>query len=80
MKIKLVTTDSQFDGLHEALNTVRRTSSTVKVDKESLRNLLMDHAELQDALSRRSVHEDVSVEIPGASTHRADLFGESHAA
>jgi hypothetical protein len=37
---------AQFDALHEALDKVRSTSTTVKVDKAALSALLMDHANL----------------------------------
>lgn len=37
----------QFEGLHAELDKVRSTSATVKVSKDALRALLMDHANLQ---------------------------------
>jgi hypothetical protein len=36
----------QFEELHEDLAKVRSTSSTVKVSKDALRALLMDHSNL----------------------------------
>lgn len=39
-------TDEQFHDLHARLERVRRTSSTVTVDREAFRLLLSDHAKL----------------------------------
>jgi hypothetical protein len=44
-------TQAQFEGLHNAVDGVRSTSATVRVDKQALINLLMDHAELHRLLS-----------------------------
>lgn len=38
-------TQEQFEELHRDLDKVRSTSSTVKINKEALRNLLLDHAD-----------------------------------
>jgi hypothetical protein len=48
--MKHVTTQEQFEGLHEATAKVRSTSKTVKVDKEALLNLLMDHSDMTHKL------------------------------
>lgn len=40
------TTLDQFEGLHNALAKVRKNSTTVKVDRQALINILMDHSEL----------------------------------
>jgi hypothetical protein len=46
MKLKLTCTQRQFDDLHQAIDKVKRTSTTVKVDKQALINLLIDHGKL----------------------------------
>jgi hypothetical protein len=51
--MNMKTTQEQFEGLHEALDKVRSTSSTVKVDKEALRALLYDHADYDAIIARR---------------------------
>jgi hypothetical protein len=50
MRTKLECSDEQFDGLHEALDKVRSTSTTVKVDKEALGALLRDQVRLLKAV------------------------------
>lgn len=50
--LTLSTTLEQFDGLHAAHAKVRATSKTVTVDRQALINLLMDHAQLTDALRK----------------------------
>ena len=45
-------TQDQFENLHESLDKVKSTSTTVKVSKDALRNLLMDHAMLIDRKAR----------------------------
>ena len=44
--IELVCTQEQFEGIHEELDKVRSNSKTVKVDKQALTNLLIDHSTL----------------------------------
>jgi len=39
------TTQEQFEGLHKDLDKTRATSKTVKVSREALQNILMDHAD-----------------------------------
>lgn len=46
-------TQEQFEGLHEALERCRRTSTTVKVDRAALVALLIDHGQLWAALDNR---------------------------
>lgn len=46
MSLKLQCSNDDFDALHEALDRVRSSSQTVKVDKGALRRLLNDHAAL----------------------------------
>jgi hypothetical protein len=45
-KPQLELTQDQFEGLHDDLDKVRRTSRTVKVDKDALSALLRDHSRL----------------------------------
>lgn len=45
-------TQSQFEDLHAELDKVRSTSETVKVNKQALKNLLLDHAELHAIVSK----------------------------
>jgi hypothetical protein len=49
---KLKTTDTQFTHLYEVLDTSRKNSETVKVNREALSNLLIDHSELQTKVNR----------------------------
>lgn len=51
--MKLRTTDTQLHDLKTTLDGVRDSSTTVKVDKEALRNLLNDHYELNLAYMRK---------------------------
>lgn len=37
-------TQEEFEGLHEALDSVRKSSKEVKVDKVALEHLLRDHS------------------------------------
>ena len=39
-------TQEEFEGLHEALEGTRKSAREVKVSKEALQHLLMDHAAL----------------------------------
>ena len=38
--------DAQFHDIHQSLDKVRATSTTVKVDRAALAALLMDHSKL----------------------------------
>jgi len=51
--ITLTTTQDQFESLHEALHKTRQTSETVKVEREALRRLLVDHAQLLQRVDHR---------------------------
>lgn len=51
-------TQAQFEALHDALDRVRSTSTTVRVDKQALINLLIDHGELH------RLHADHPAVIP----------------
>lgn len=51
--MKLQTTDAQLHALETALNAVRTTSATVKVDKTALRALLLDHYALNSEVLRK---------------------------
>lgn len=48
MKNRLILSCPQeaFEGIHDALDRTKRTSSTVKVDRAALQALLIDHAKL----------------------------------
>lgn len=43
----------QFEGLHEAFDKARASSKTVKVDKEALRRILLDHANYAVIIEKR---------------------------
>lgn len=45
-QIKFNCTDDQFESIHLALDKTRTTSESVRVDREALTNLLLDHARL----------------------------------
>lgn len=45
------TTDEELDALHQALDRTRTTSATLKVDRQALANLLLDHAAYARKLS-----------------------------
>ena len=42
----------QFEAIYAALNTTRRTSSTVRVDRAALTLLLLDHTTMIERLER----------------------------
>lgn len=48
------TTNSQFESLYEILDKARLNSETVKVSREALSNLLIDHSELQARQQRQA--------------------------
>lgn len=50
--IRLYTTRSQFEQMHERQDRTRSTSKTVTVDRQGLINILMDHSRMLDALRR----------------------------
>lgn len=50
--IRLYTTLSQFEQMHERHDRTRSTSKTVTVDRQGLINILMDHSRMLDALRR----------------------------
>jgi hypothetical protein len=39
-------TQEQFEDLHQSVDKTRSTSTTVRVNKQALVNLLMDHSDL----------------------------------
>lgn len=51
--MKLATTDTQLHGLEAALEAVRESSTTVKVDKLALKALLADHIDLNSEVLRK---------------------------
>ena len=42
--MKLYTTDKDFDPLHQAVDKARKNAKEVKVTRQALMNMLMDHA------------------------------------
>jgi|TARA_A100001201_G_scaffold124820_1_gene108975 hypothetical protein len=42
--MKLYTTDKDFDLLHQAVDKARKNAKEVKVTRQALMNMLMDHA------------------------------------
>lgn len=48
--MKIILTDEQYNDLWDCLHKVRKSSSSVKVDKDALQNLLMDHQALHEAV------------------------------
>lgn len=51
--MKLHTNDTQLNGLQHAVNEAREGSESIRVNKEALRRLLLDHHAMNGALSRR---------------------------
>lgn len=51
---EMKTTNSQFESLYEILDKARLNSETVKVSREALSNLLIDHSELQARQQRQA--------------------------
>lgn len=47
------TTQEEFEQLHRDLDKVRSSSETVKVNKEALRHLLLDHADYAGMKEKR---------------------------
>lgn len=47
----LTLTQAAFEALHERLDRVRRTSSTVTVDRQALAELLLDHGRVLKRLA-----------------------------
>lgn len=50
---KLHTATAEFESLWECLDKVRSTSQSVRVDKQALIHVLMDHASMFEALFKR---------------------------
>jgi hypothetical protein len=51
--LDLYTTMAEFEHLHVRHNRTRSTSKTVTVDRQALIHMLMDHANMLQALGRR---------------------------
>lgn len=51
--MKLQTTDAQVDHLQHTVNERRQGSTTVRVNAEALRNLLLDHHAMAGQVARR---------------------------
>lgn len=52
--MKLKTNTEQFESLHVALNKTRSTSETVRVPKQALVHILMDHNMMYDDLRNQN--------------------------
>jgi len=50
--LTLYTTMTEFEGLHERHDRTRSTSSTVTVNRQALIHILMDHANMLNALRK----------------------------
>tara|TARA_R100000353_G_scaffold135488_1_gene96125 strand:+ start:212 stop:382 length:171 start_codon:yes stop_codon:yes gene_type:complete len=50
--MKLYTDDEQFDTLHAAVDKARKNAKEVKVPRQALLNLLMDHANMYGRLKQ----------------------------
>ena len=42
--MKIYTSDTDFDALHQAVDKARKNAKEVKVTRQALMNMLMDHA------------------------------------
>tara|TARA_A100001391_G_scaffold81825_1_gene53385 strand:+ start:250 stop:435 length:186 start_codon:yes stop_codon:yes gene_type:complete len=42
--VKIYTSDTDFDALHQAVDKARKNAKEVKVTRQALMNMLMDHA------------------------------------
>ena len=42
--MKVYTSDTDFDALHQAVDKARKNAKEVKVTRQALMNMLMDHA------------------------------------
>ena len=56
-KISLNTTPNNFDDLIEIVNKARKNAKIVKVDRQLLINLLMDHSLLINSLNSLGVRD-----------------------
>jgi hypothetical protein len=50
--LQLYTTMSEFESLHERSDRTRGTSRTLTVDRQALIHILIDHANMVDALRK----------------------------
>ena len=57
--LQLYTTFAEFEVLHERHDRTRSTSKTVRVDRQALIHVLMDHARMLEAL-RKAGRVDVA--------------------
>jgi vacuolar-type H+-ATPase subunit D/Vma8 len=46
MKVKLLATRAQYRSLREALDTTRRGTKFIKVEREALDKILLDHSRI----------------------------------
>lgn len=66
MTVQLLTSQAEFEGLHEAADTKR---TEIKVDQLSLSHLLIDHSVMQAALLAHGI------KVSGPTRSRAKLEG-----
>jgi hypothetical protein len=57
--MKLYTSDKDFDLLHQAVDKARKNAREVKVSRQSILNVLMDHANFITALKQHG--EDIDI-------------------
>lgn len=55
-EMKLLCTDDEYHALHRDLDRTRQTSETVRVGREALGHLLIDHGRLLARLEREVGH------------------------
>ena len=56
-KILLTTTQDNFDDLHQVVDKARKNAKSVKVNRQLLINLLMDHSLLISSLNDLGVRD-----------------------
>jgi hypothetical protein len=50
--VKIYTSDDQFDLLHRAVDKARKNAKEIKVSRQALLNMLMDHANFISSLKQ----------------------------
>lgn len=50
--MKIYTSDDQFDLLHRAVDKARKNAKEIKVSRQALLNMLMDHANFISSLKQ----------------------------
>lgn len=54
--MKLQTTDKQFDEIHHAIDKARKNAKDVKVSRQTIVNLLMDHSNFVTELGKNNIN------------------------